>query len=445
VSTSIPARSGDVEKLLGSTDAAAPEGPQGHDLHPAAGGTAAQTDAATLEELRQNWPRFRGADGGGVAFSTNAPESWDEQSGAGIAWKIKAPIDGYNSPLVWSNRVFISGGDAAKREVVCLDSQSGQIVWRQSVENVPSAPAQKVEVPDSTGYAASTMATDGRRVYVLFANGDLAAFTLEGRQVWAKSLGAIKNAYGHATSLATWRDRLIIQLDQGDSEEGKSKLYALDGRTGQVVWQKPRKVGSSWASPIVIEAAGKSQIIALAVPHVISYNAADGAELWRVECLNGEVTPSPIFAGGLVIVASPSEKMLAIRPDGQGDVTKTHVAWAAEDNVPDVTSPLSNGELVFTVTTAGMLTCWDIKDGKKLWEHDFEAECHASPGLAGNRLYLFTQKGNAVVVEAARQFKQLFKTDMADTFHASPAFAQDRIYLRGATNVYCVATSPSKK
>ena len=323
----------------------------------------------------------------------------------------------------------------------CLDGKTGQLLWRQAVTIVPGGAAQLAEVPDTTGYAASTMASDGRRLYVLFANGDTAAFTFEGKLVWAKSLGPLKNPYGHAASLATWQDRLLLQLDQGESEEGKSKLLALDGRTGQTLWQRPRQVGASWASPIVIETAGKAQVITLAVPWVIAYAATDGAELWRVEGLNGEITPSPIFAGGLVFVASPSEKLLAIRPDGQGDVTKTHVAWVSEENVPDVTSPASNGELVFTVTTGGLLTCFDAKDGKKQWEHDFDMECHASPALAGNRLYLFSQKGAAVVVEAARQFKELFRTQMGDAFHASPAFAPGKIFLKGLTNIFCLGVS----
>ena len=403
------------------------------------------SDAASLQEFQQNWPRFRGPDGGGVSPLTNVPVSWDAKAGTGIAWKVPEPVSGFNSPIVWGDRVVFSGGDARKREVICLDSKTGQVLWRQPVANVPGAPAQPAEVPESTGYAASTMATDGRRVYVIFANGDCAAFTLEGQPVWAKSFGALENPYGHATSLATWRDRLIVQLDQGDPEDNKSKLYALDGRTGQIVWQCPRKVGASWATPIVIEAASKSQVITLAVPCAIAYAATDGTELWRVECLNGEITPSPVFAGGLLFVPSPSEKLLAIRPDGQGEVTKTHVAWATEDNVPDVTSPLSNGELVFMLTTSGMVTCLDAKDGKKQWDHDYEMEFHASPSLAASRLYLFSQKGTAVVIEAARQFKELLRTEMGDGFHASPAFAPDKIFLRGVTNVWCLGGVRSPK
>jgi len=395
--------------------------------------------------MQQNWPRFRGPGGGGISPLTNLPASWDVKTGAGIAWKIASPATGFNSPIVWGDRLFFSGGDAHKREVLCLDGKTGQVLWRQPVENVPGAPTKPAEVPESTGYAAASMATDGRRVYVIFANGDCAGFTLEGKLAWSKSFGALKNPYGHATSLDTWHDRLIVQLDQGDNEDNLSKLYALDGRTGKVIWQAPRKVGGSWATPIVIEAAGKGQIITLAVPSVIAYATADGAELWRVDGLNGEITPSPVFGGGLVVVASPSETLFAIRPDGQGNVTKTHIAWKFEDNVPDVTSPLSNGELAFMITTSGMLTCLDAKDGKKQWDHDYETEFHASPTLAGNRLYLFSQKGSAVVVGAGREFKELFRTEMSDGFHASPAFAQDKIYLRGLTNVWCLGTAPVKE
>ena len=410
-----------------------------------AGASPTIADAAPTEELQRNWPRFRGPGGSGVSEATNLPTRWDTKTGEGVAWKTPVPAPGFNSPIIWENRFFFSGGDSSKREVFCFDCGNGQMLWRQAVANVPGSPAQPPEIPDTTGYAASSMATDGRRVYVIFATGDVAAFTLEGKLVWSKSFGPLKNAYGYASSLATWRDRLIVLLDQGESEDGKSKLYALDGRTGQVVWQTPRKVGSSWATPIVFDGAGQPQVVALSLPWAISYGLRDGAELWRVECLSGEITPSPIFTGGFVFVPSPSDKLLAIRPDGRGEVTKTHVAWNTEENVPDVTSPVGNDELVFTLTTSGMLTCFDTKDGKKQWEHDFEMECHASPSLAANRLYFFGQKGTAIVAEAGRQFKELYRTEMGDVFHASPAFMQDKIILRGVTNLWCLAIQPNKE
>ncbi|HVV72623.1 MAG TPA: PQQ-binding-like beta-propeller repeat protein [Verrucomicrobiae bacterium] len=401
----------------------------------------APMDPVVLAEMKRSWPRFRGPEGGGCSPFTNEPTRWDVKTGAGILWKATVPAPGFNSPISWGERVFFSGGDARSRAVFCLDAKTGQTLWKQDVTNVPGSPSQGVEIPDTTGYSACSMATDGHRVYVIFANGDLAALSLEGKPVWSKSFGPLKNPYGYATSLATWNERVILQLDQGESDDGKSKLYALDGQTGQVVWQTPRKVGSSWATPIVIDAVGKTQIITMAVPWVISYSAADGSELWRVDCLNGEITPSPIFASGLVMLFSPSDRLLAIRPDGQGDVSKTKIAWASEENVPDVTSPVSNGDLVFTITTPGLLTCFDAKTGKKLWEHDYDMEFHSSPGIAGKVLYLFGQKGTALVVEAAPEFKEIYRTEMGDAFHASPVFLDGRIIMRGTTNIWCLGAA----
>ncbi len=427
--TSLPRKEADVEAMLG-LQSSNPTDPQA--------GIGAGADTASPEELLKNWPRFRGPGGNGLSSSTNPPTQWDTKTGAGVAWKTATPAPGFNSPVIWANHVYVSGGDASLREVFCLDLQTGSMLWRRAITNVPGSPTKPPEIPESTGYCAGSTATDGRRLYAMFANGDLAALTLDGKLIWSKGFGALKNPYGHATSLATWRDRVIVQLDQGEAEERKSKLYEIDGRTGAVVWEKPRAVGASWASPIVLEAASKPQIVTLAIPAVIAYSAIDGTELWRAELLNGEITPSPVFDGVHVIVASPSDKLVAIRPDGSGDIAKTHVAWTNEDNVPDVTSPVSTGELVFALTTAGMLTCFDGKDGKKLWEHDFEFECHASPVVAANKVYLVSQKGVAVVVEAARQFKELFRTEMGDTFSATPAFAQDKIVMRGATNIWCL-------
>ena len=248
----------------------------------------------------------------------------------------------------------------------------------------------------------------------------------------------MENAYGHASSLAIRQERLIVQIDQGESEGRKSRLYALDTATGRVLWQRPRSVPTSWASPIVIEAAGKPQIITLAVPWTISYSAVDGTEIWRAECLNGEITPSPVFAGGWVFVPSPSEKLLALRPDGQGDVTKSHIVWSVEDYVPDITCPVSNGELIFTLTTPGILCCYEVKDGKKHWEHDFEADFQASPSIAGNRLYLLGVKGTVIVIEASREFKELARMEAGEALMASPRLPTTA-YLRGSKHLFALA------
>ncbi len=399
-------------------------------------------DAASPEDLQRNWPRFRGFDGSGVAIGSNFPVRFDDANGENILWIIPTPALGYSSPVVWGNRVFFSGAEAGQGSAFCIDGNTGKLLWQQPLKT--PGPASAKSVPDSNVFAAATMATDGRRLYAIFGNGELGAFSFDGKPIWSKALGVPDNPYGHVSSLATWRDTLIVQLDQADAEAAKSRLYAIDGRSGQVHWQRPRSVPSCWASPIIIEVAGKTQIITLADPWVIAYAANDGAELWRAECLHGEVLPSAIFADGLLFVVSPAEKLVALRADGSGDVTKTHVVWTTEDSVPDITSPVSNGELVFTITSGGLLTCFDAKTGAKQWEHDFETEFYASPSIAGGRLYLIGLKGSVFVVEAARQFKEIFRTQMDGEFQASPAFADSRIYLRGVTNFICLGTKAEK-
>jgi outer membrane protein assembly factor BamB len=398
-------------------------------------------DLPLPQESRANWPRFRGPDGNGVYAEGDVPLTCDVKTGENIAWTAAVPAAGFSSPVVWGNRLFLSGGDKAQCAAMCFDVQTGKLLWQRVVPKAAGGPANPLKVPDECDMAAATVATDGLRVYALFANGDLVAFDFDGNVAWSKSLGVPKNPYGHATSLLTWRGRVIVQFDQGDRAEGLSKLYAFDGATGAVVWQQPRPAGASWATPIVFDAAGKSQIVALAVPWVIAYSAQDGTEIWRANCLDGEVTPSPIFIGGTLFVVSPTIKLQAIRPDGLGDVTKTHLGWVAEDGIPAVTSPVGNGELVFVVDSAGLLTCYDARDGKKQWDHDFDDECNASPSIVGGRLYLITKKGTLGVVEAARRFKELGRSALGEEVFASPAFVQNKMFVRGVKHLFCIAAN----
>jgi outer membrane protein assembly factor BamB len=293
-SSGLPKSEADIDKLLGANAAGV--------------AVAATRDVPSTEELRRNWIAFRGWEGASHMPGTNYVDNWDPATGTGVVWKVAPDCVGFNSPIAWRNNVFMSGGDAKKREVICLDAGSGRILWRTEIVSPaqPSSASSEEEIPESTGYAAASMATDGRRVYVIFANGDVAGLSMDGKVLWSKNFGHLDNAYGHATSLATWSDKLILQLDQGESEQGKSKLYAVDGKTGNIAWQRPRKYGASWSSPVVFEAAGKPQIVVLSLPHAMAYDATDGKELWRADLLNGEVTPSPAFAAGVVLVASPS-------------------------------------------------------------------------------------------------------------------------------------------
>jgi outer membrane protein assembly factor BamB len=365
-------------------------------------------------------------------------------NGVQIVWQSAIPAPGHSSPIVWGDRVFISGGTAARREVFCYAVSNGALLWRRAVENVPGSPPQVAEVPEDTTFAASTMATDGRRVYAIFANGDLGALRFDGGLVWAKYLGPLKNPYGYATSLAMWKNNLLVQLDQGETKAEGSRLISLDGASGRVVWERGRSAPASWATPLVVEAGGKTQIITLANPWVIAYAPADGKELWRARLLEGDVVPSPGLAGGLVLVINPGSTLMAVRPDGSGDVSKTKVAWSTYENVPDIASPVGSDELVFTVSNIGLVTCFQASDGKKIWEKNLDFEVQASPGIVGGRLFILDENGVVVTLEAGREFHEIARSRLPDKFLASPAIANGRTFLRGETNLFCLGAAGAK-
>ena len=390
-------------------------------------------------EVRRNWPSFRGPGGLGVATAKDVPDAWDGKTGRGILWKTAVPLPGFNSPVVWGNRVFLTGADRKRREVYAFDGDSGALLWTAAIEGVPGSPTLAPKVGDDTGYACPTAVTDGRRVYAIFANGDVAAVDYEGRRVWARNLGVPQSTYGYASSLAIWRNRVLVLWDQTPLEEGKSKLIALSTLTGRTVWETRRPVRDSWASPVVAAVAGREQVVAVGDPWLIAYDPADGRERWRAKVAGGDVAPSPTAAADLVFAVQPYAKLVAVRADGAGDVTKTHVAWKAEDNVPDICSPLAAGDWVMTLTTQGMLTCFGAADGKKRWAHDFEEDFYVSPTLAGDRVCLVAAKGTTIFLAAgAAEFKELGRANLGEPVHASPAVLDGRIYMRGHKHLYAI-------
>jgi outer membrane protein assembly factor BamB len=406
---------------------------------PRSAGAPVAIASAFPPEWAQEWPVFRGPGGAGVATAKEAPTHWDGAKGEGIVWKTAVPLPGWNSPVAWGSRVFLSGADKSRREVYCFDADRGTLLWKMAAPLLPGGGKGEVKVMEDTGYAPSTMAADGKRVFAIFPNGDLFCLDFAGKPVWSRPLGTPENTYGHASSLTMYRSRLIVQFDQGsDLKEGKSALLALDAATGKTAWQTKRPAPSSWSTPIVIRTGKRDQIITCANPLVIAYDAATGAELWRAECLGGEVVPSPTFAGGAVIVACLGANMAAIRPDGTGNVTKTKVAWTASDNLPDIASPLGAGDLIFLATGDGMVTCVDAANGKKLWEHPYDTPTRSSPILVGRNVYLTDQKGVTHIFEAGRAFKEVGSASLGEEVQTTPAFAGGRVYIRGKQNLYCV-------
>ena len=374
------------------------------------------------------WARFRGPGGGGVSAHTGLPIKWDGKTGEGILWKKPVPLPGHSSPIVWGERLFLTGADKSARELYCYDAGTGKLLWRRQVKPPGSAEAKDIYKPG--GIAAATPVTDGKRVCALFANGDVGCFDFEGRQLWAEALGPLENAYGHASSPVICGDLLLLQLDQASADDGKSYLLAMDLATGATVWDAPRPVGDTWSTPIVIQVGSTRQVIACGNPLVIAHDLASGREIWRADCLGGDQAPSPILAAGLVCVADSSAELTAIRPGGSGDVTKSGIAWRVEDGVPEIATPVTDGEHIFLAVD--MLTCYEARTGKKLWEVELEDACRSSPALAEGRLYVLDDVGMMYVLQPGPQHREIARSRLGDnlTCHASPAFADGRIFIR---------------
>ncbi|MCB1088408.1 MAG: PQQ-binding-like beta-propeller repeat protein, partial [Verrucomicrobiae bacterium] len=179
---------------------------------PAPKTAVAAAPIAIPEERLKNWPSLFGPQSR-ISTATGLPAAWDGASGEGIKWKTAVPLPGFSSPIFWNGKLFVTGGDENTHEVYCLDAESGAIIWQKKVENVPGAPTTPPDVSPDTGFASGTMVTDGARVFAIFANGDLAAFDLDGNPVWAKSVGTPNNPYGYASSLAIHEDIVIVQFD----------------------------------------------------------------------------------------------------------------------------------------------------------------------------------------------------------------------------------------
>ncbi|MCH5376069.1 MAG: PQQ-binding-like beta-propeller repeat protein, partial [Planctomycetes bacterium] len=357
--------------------------------------TGDSTNVATAEDESEldgenAWPRFRGPGGLGVSAYTNLPTTWNGETGEGIRWKTAVPLPGNSSPVVWGKRVFLTGATEEERVVYCFDADSGEILWQTAAPTELDPAIEPPEVGETTGFAACTPATDGQRVYAMFANGDLVGIDYEGNVVWSRSLGVPDNIYGHAASLTMHENLLIVLFDQGNKDDGKSRLLGIDCETGETVWETVRAVPNSWTTPIVIQHEGKSQILTAADPWVIAYSPNDGKELWRVECLQADVGPSPVYADGVVYSANEFPGAAAIRVPAD-DATEAEIIWEADIGAPDCASPLVTDKFVLLLASYGTLTCYGAGEGvDPLWEEDFDdSSFTSSPTLAGSRVYLF--------------------------------------------------------
>ncbi|NQT79540.1 MAG: PQQ-binding-like beta-propeller repeat protein [Candidatus Aminicenantes bacterium] len=383
----------------------------------------------SIEEIRNNWPGFRGPEGIGMAYHTDVPTEWDGPSGQNILWKTPIPHPGYNSPIIWEKKIFLSGADRRTQVVYCVDANSGEIIWQTELNDIPGSPERRPQVTEDTGYAAPTMTTDGKMIFALFATGDIACLDFEGNRIWAKNLGMPANHYGHASSLITYRDLLIIQFDQNTG----GRLLALKTLTGDLAYDQPRDVEISWASPILVNTGSRTELILNSNPFVMSHDPQTGQELWRVRCMQGEIAPSPAYADGMVFVVNDYARLAAIKLGETPDV-----AWEYIDDLSEVSSPLAANDLVIMAASFGTVTCFDRKTGERLWVQEFSEGFYSSPILTGDSVYLMDMSGVMYVFKAEREFQLINRNELGESAMTIPAFMHNRIYIRGEKNLFCI-------
>ncbi len=388
----------------------------------------AKISGITVSDLQKNHNSFRGPLGQGIIFHKNIPTKWDGAAGTNVLWKVTVPKKGFNSPLIWGDKLFVAGADKASREVYCYNRNDGKLLWTGVADNIPGTPAKLPNVTEDTGFSAPTLTTDGERVFAIFATGDVIAFDMDGKRVWARNLGVPDNHYGHSSSLITWANKLFIQYDTNKG----GKLFALNNSTGETVWETVRAAKISWASPVLAEVEGKYQLILTADPIVAGYDVETGKELWNVDCMMGEVGPSVGFSNGVVFAANEYARLVAINPKDAS------IIWESDEYLPEAASPLAHNGLLMIATSYGVLVCYDAKTGEQYWEHDVGTTLYASPVFADGKLFMMDNDGMMRIYEFAKEMKLISENDLGESAGTTPAFADGRIYIRGEKNLYCI-------
>jgi outer membrane protein assembly factor BamB len=403
----------------------------------------AQSPGATF------WPQWRGPHATGVAPAANPPAEWSESKN--IRWKIDLPGRGSSSPVIWGDRVYVStavpvGGTGARAQhrflVMAVNRRDGSIAWQYTARE--EAPHEGTHQEFGT-MASSSAVTDGQHVIASFESRGIYALDMNGKLVWQKDLGdkQMRNEFGEGSSPALYKEKLFVVWDH----QGESFIVALDKATGAEIWRQKRDEIDSWATPLVVEAGGKAQVVTGAMRRVRAYDADTGAIVWETAGLTMNPIPSPVAADGLVILMSGfrGNSLKAIRyADAKGDITGTpNVVWTLDRDTPYVPSPLLyDGILYFLKSNNGLLTAVDAKTGKPHYQTQrLEAipTVFASPVGAAGRVYILGQQGTAVVLKHGPTLEILNTNTLDDRFDASPALVDGEMYLRGYENLYCVA------
>jgi outer membrane protein assembly factor BamB len=393
---------------------------------------------AGLSAATEDWPQFRGPTGEGHSAEQGLPLEWSESRN--VLWKTAVPGRGWSSPVVANGRVWLTtavntSGNASLR-LLGFDIETGREVVNAEVFRLRNADLTNPK----NSHASPTPIVDGDRVYVHFGASGTAALTTAGIVVWKTQL-PYESQHGNGGSPALYRDLLIISCDGSD----QAYVVALDTRTGKPRWKTPRRypADQAYSTPLVIRVGERDQIVSVGAYRATAYDPETGKEIWRVSYADGfSNVPRPVYGHGLVYIATGFQQpsLLAVRANGTGDVTKTHIAWTLERGAPYTPSPLLVGDELYVINDLGILSCLDAKTGAVHWLQRIGGNHSASPTFADGRIYFLDEDGVATVIAPGKIFRKLATNSLDGAMLASMAVSQQSIFIRTHTHLYRLGT-----
>ncbi len=395
--------------------------------------------------LAENWPQWRGPTNNGLSNETNLPTTWSKTKN--VAWRTPLPGIAGSTPCVWGDRIFLTSVDGNDQVLLCL-STDGKLLWREKLTQ-----GDKMMRRDEGNLASPSPSTDGKHVWAFIGNGVLACYTIDGKQVWKIDVqdryGKLDIAFGMSSTPVLDGNRLYVQLIHGDGnpKTREAAVVALEAATGKEIWKHSRQSEAhtenehSYASPMLYNDDKTRYLLTHGADYTTAHRLSDGSEIWRC-FLNSRTeyhptlrfVSSPATAPGIIVIPTAKRgKTVALKPDGQGDITDDESVrhWTRPKNTPDVPSPLIHEGLVYLCTEEGNLYCIDAKTGEEFYaERTHRHRYRASPVYADGKIYLTARDGKITIVKAGRQFKILAQNDTDEVQTASPVISGGTIYLR---------------
>ena len=382
-----------------------------------------------------DWPEFRGPLGNGISTAKNLPTNWSATNN--VAWSKQIPGSGWSSPSIREGRIYLTTAVRAKSSielrVLCLDVKTGQQNWST---NVFKHAVSRIHGKNS--HASPTPLVYDGRVYVHFGHRGSACLDTTGKIVWRTNKVRYAPVHGNGGSPLLTDKAMVFSVDGAR----QAFVVALNRKTGKVMWRTSRRSTAprkfSFTTPALITVNGRQQIVSPGSNMVCSYDAETGKEIWRVTYDGYSVIPRPVFAHGLVYLATGYGKpvVYAIRPDGRGDVTKTHVAWTEQKGAPHTPSLLIVGDELYMVSDRGVASCLDARSGKIHWQKRIGGGFSTSPVYADGKIFLQNEAGVGTILAASKTFDKIATNNLGERTLASYAIADNAIFIRSQSKLY---------